>query len=330
MVEEFRKLMYMGPKGSFEPPVSEPKLKVEPIKPTNNQKPPEALVELIQKVGSSAPDWPLNLWQTFFSGALGVPIPILVNHPRMLCACRKHFLGTHPDHVHCCQSVAASTQAHDWAVTQLQPLFRSLGHQVRVQTAVTASRGQQRGDVQIKDYLHHNGAPRDLVFDLSITHERWGAPQDDESKTGQLRHPADINKPLREAAKEKANKYQHTYANNHSISFLPAIFSTSGRTDAEFLRLLFYHAHRESEEFFRLTGQLAQPNQDYVFSKRAAFFNGLKSKVGHIMAKATALRVNLNLAPSIPSTPRPPTRKSHAHLLYALNLSHHVPSPHGA
>ena len=48
-------------------------------------------------------------------------------------------------------------------------------------------------------------------------------------------------------------------------------------------------AHRESEEFFRLTGQLAQPNQDYVFSKRAAFFSGLKSKVGHIMAKATAL-----------------------------------------
>ena len=48
------------------------------------------------------------------------------------------------------------------------------------------------------------------------------------------------------------------------------------------------------------------------------------------MAKATALRVNLNLAPSIPTTPRTPTRKSHAHLLYALNLSHHVLSPHGA
>jgi hypothetical protein len=54
-------------------------------------------------------------------------------------------------------------------------------------------------------------------------------PQDDPSKTGQLRHPADISKPLREAAKEKANKYQHTYADNHSIPFLPAIFSTSGR-----------------------------------------------------------------------------------------------------
>jgi len=87
---------------------------------------------------------------------------------------------------------------------------------------------------------------------------------------------------------------------HHSVSFLPAIFSALGRIDAEFLRLLFYHDHRESEEFFRLTGQLAQPHQDYVFSKRAAFFNGLKSKVGHIMANATVLRVNLNLAPSIP------------------------------
>ena len=31
MVEEFRKLEVLGPKGSFEPSVSEPKLKVEPI-----------------------------------------------------------------------------------------------------------------------------------------------------------------------------------------------------------------------------------------------------------------------------------------------------------
>jgi len=67
-----------------------------------------------------------------------------------------------------------------------------------------------------------------------------------------------------------------------------------------------------------LTGQLAQPNQDLVFSKRAAFFNGLKSKVGYIMAMATALRANLNLAPSIPSAPRAPARNSNAQLVYAL------------
>ena len=103
--------------------------------------------------------------------------------------------------------MAASTQAHDWAVTQLRPLFGSLGHEVRVQTAVTASRGRQRGDVQIREFLHHNGVPRDLVFDLTITHERWG-DTDDPYKMHKLRHPADINKPLRDAAREKVAKYQ--------------------------------------------------------------------------------------------------------------------------
>jgi len=46
----------------------------------------------------------------------------------------------------------------------------------------------------------------------------------------------------------------------------------------------------------------------------------LKSKVGHIMAKATTLRVNLNLASFVPSAPRPPARKSNAQLIYALNF----------
>ena len=57
------------------------------------------------------------------------------------------------------------------------------------------------------------------------TRRPWGAPQDDPSKTGQLRHPADLNKPLREAAKEKANKYLNSavlvrYLRNRSVSLL--------------------------------------------------------------------------------------------------------------
>ena len=125
-------------------------------------------------------------------------------------------------------------------------------------------------------------------------------------------------------------KYQNAYANDHSITFMPAIASTTGRLHAEFLRLLFWHAHRESEELFKLTGQLAQPNQDSAFSKRAAFFNSLKSKVGHIMAKASALRINMNLAPTVPSPSRTRTSTSHAPLRYALDLSHHVLPPYSA
>ena len=59
---------------------------------------------------------------------------------------------------------------------------------------------------------------------------------------GKLRHPTNINEPLQEAAWEKFAKYLADYANDRYMSFLPAAFSTSGRIDAEFLCLLFYHA----------------------------------------------------------------------------------------
>ena len=62
---------------------------------------------------------------------------------------------------------------------------------------------------------------------------------------GKLRHPNNINQPVQEAATAKTIEYLADYANNRYIFFLPAVFSTSGRIDEEFLRLIFYHAHRE-------------------------------------------------------------------------------------
>ena len=95
---------------------------------------------------------------------------------------------------------------------------------------------------------------------------------------GHLRHPTNINKLPQEAARRKNATRLADYAVDRRISFLPAVCSTWRRIDAELLRLLCHHAHRESEEFFKLTGQLAQPNQDSVFSKRAAFVNSLKKR----------------------------------------------------
>ena len=63
----------------------------------------------------------------------------------------------------------------------------------------------------------------------------------------------------------------------------------------DFLRLIFLQAHRETEDYFRFTGVSAlQPNQDVFRYRRAAFYSGLKSKVGLIAAKAAARRVNMN------------------------------------
>ena len=74
------------------------------------------------------------------------------------------------------------------------------------------------------------------------------------------------------------------------VSFLPAIVSTSTRMHGEFLRLLFLQAHRETEAHFIATNSTGMSSQNInpeaLRFKRAAFYNGLKSKVGLAAAKA--------------------------------------------
>ena len=63
----------------------------------------------------------------------------------------------------------------------------------------------------------------------------------------------------------------------------------------------FLQAHRETEANFTAAGMSSQTNNsEALWFKRAAFYNGLKSKVGlaaakAAAAKAAALRVNLNV-----------------------------------
>jgi hypothetical protein len=96
--------------------------------------------------------------------------------------------------------------------------------------------------------------------------------------------------------------------------------TTSSRMHCQFLRLLFLQAHRETTAHVIATGLPSQQNRsDNAFRfKREAFYMDLKSKVGLVSAKASALRINLNIqgcsavAPSLhapsraPSSPPPP------------------------
>ena len=101
-------------------------------------------------------------------------------------------------------------------------------------------------------------------------------------------------------SRTKTLKYTQDYANNTRSVFASAVASTSGRLQAEFIRLLFLHAHREAEEHVKhilgMTGVAAQPNisDGYLKSKRAAFLNALKCKKGLIPAKAAPMRINAN------------------------------------
>ena len=139
---------------------------------------------------------------------------------------------------------------------------------------------------------------------------------------------------INDTAPDKIRKYRPDYNNRtpSAVSFIPPIPSTSGRLHSEFVRLLFLQAHRETDRFFAASGvQLAQthPGGQFTF-RRAAFLTQLKSKVGLALAKAAALRININLD-GAPITPKSHTHPSHSQtsrlLTSSLSLGVPVPRP---
>ena len=121
-------------------------------------------------------------------------------------------------------------------------------------------------DVVFRSYLPDAAGRQSLVFDLSITHDRFGS-----------------------SSHVQQNVLLY-------ISFLPPIMSTSTRMHGEFLRLLCLQAHREIEAHFTAAGMSSQRNQTDSFRfKRAAFYQSLKSKVGLAAAKVAALRIDTDM-----------------------------------
>ena len=111
---------------------------------------------------------------------------------------------------------------------------------------------------------------------------------------------------------------------------MPMVASTSGRVHSELARLLLPQAHRATTKYFEAHGrQLAQTNNlDTFHFKRAAFYNGIKSKVGLVLAKAAALRITLNLdGTPIPSRAYTHTSHNTNSRLISTALSHHIPPP---
>jgi hypothetical protein len=140
------------------------------------------------------------LWETFISTTLGLEVPTLAALPRLhssplaKCGCKKFCMDFHGDHTSTCTSHSGATKAHDWMVSVLGPLFRTAGHLVRTQHGVTASAGQRRGDVEVRSYLRDQAGSRSLVFDLSITHDRFGS-NSHVQQNGSLSHPQDLDGP---------------------------------------------------------------------------------------------------------------------------------------
>ncbi len=171
-----------------------------------------------------------------------------------------------------------------------------------------------------------------LVLDLRIAHDRMGSSADP-SLNGHLKYPNNLDQSLNDAVADKIRKYCADYNNMapSPVSFIPSIASTSGRLHSEFVRLLFLQSHRETDRFFAASGvQFAQTNPGGQFHfRRAAFLTQLKRKVGLSLAKAAALRINLNLdgAPIASKSHTHPSHSQTSHLLTSSS-SLGVPVPH--
>jgi hypothetical protein len=110
-------------------------------------------------------------------------------------------------------------------------------------------RSQQRVVATVKDSVlrtemenlesQQEDAPRRVVLDLRIAHERFGSSSDP-SINGPVHYPNDVDRSPNEAAADKIRKYRADCNNNppNAISFMPAIASTSG--NSEFVRFYFY------------------------------------------------------------------------------------------
>ena len=92
-----------------------------------------------------------------------------------------------------------------------------------------SSSGLKRGDLEIINYLADAAGTRNLVIDVSVTHDRIGSSKSNPQLNGTLSHPNAPDALLNHAAQRKVRKYRDAYANTHTISFLPAITSTSTR-----------------------------------------------------------------------------------------------------
>jgi hypothetical protein len=99
--------------------------------------------------------------------------------------------------------------------------------------------------------MRQEAEPVPLVLDLRIDHDRFGSSSDP-NLNGKSHWPIDIDKSLNETNADKIRKYRDDYNHNppNATPFMPTISSTSDRFHSDFIRILFLHAHRETDRFF--------------------------------------------------------------------------------
>jgi hypothetical protein len=108
-----------------------------------------------------------------------------------------------------------------------------------VRPEVTASAGQRRGDVEIRNFLRDQAGSRSLVYDLSIAHDRFGSSSHVQ-QNGALSHPQDLDGPLRVAAQRRSMPMGNNTLTIRTFLFFPRLLAPAAACTASFCVFFFY------------------------------------------------------------------------------------------
>jgi hypothetical protein len=128
-------------------------------------------------------------------------------------------------------------------VDQVADLFRTT-HKVKTQQVVK-NRGHHCGDIELPGYLANETGPVSLVLDLRIDHDRVGSSTDP-TLNGHLCYPNKLDQSLNDSTADKIRKYLADYNNRspNTVSFMPAIASTSGSLHHGMANLSDFYSYR--------------------------------------------------------------------------------------
>ena len=233
-----------------------------------------------------------------------MPLPTLIG-PSHRCVCNVFHYDVFGDHFQTCKVKSVTSQVHDWVVYRLGGILGSVGHKVKIHK-ITPVTGKERGDLEIKDYVvlqkpHEQTAqlppPRTLIMDFTMTHPLYGRSH--VHPIGQLTNircsdgPPEPDGSPRVTDRKKIFHYHQLYIDRPDpIVFMILEVNTSCRIYDDFLRLLFFHAHREASS--ALINDKPEESNHFRFLHTACLPN-IEGSVGLILAKTSTMRISIPL-----------------------------------
>ena len=145
---------------------------------------------------------------------------------------------------------------------------KSVDSQVHDWVDVVLQKPQEQAD--------HLPPPRTvtLILDFTMTHPRYGRshvhPIGQLTNTRRSDGAPDHDGVLRVVTRKKILHYRQLYIDHpEPIAFMPVAVDTSGRIYDDFLRLLFFHAHREASD---LANEIPEESGQFRFLRAACIW----------------------------------------------------------